>query len=74
MLFLWISIPFVCDGSGTCGTEVMQNFFFMCVHNFHFKYNVFVNMLLETGILWTWAVISTFTTHFGKMRMSLLLF
>ena len=26
MLFVWISIPFVCKGSGTCGTEVMQNF------------------------------------------------
>jgi len=27
MLFVWISIKFVCKGSGTCGTEVMQNFF-----------------------------------------------
>ena len=26
MLFMWISIPFVRKGSGTCGTEVMQNF------------------------------------------------
>ena len=27
MLFLWISILFACNGSGTCGTEVMQNLF-----------------------------------------------
>ena len=28
MLFVWISIQIVYKGSGTCGTEVMQNFFF----------------------------------------------
>ena len=27
VLFLSISIPFVCKGSGTLRTEVMQNFF-----------------------------------------------
>ena len=27
MLFVLVSIPFVCKGSGTCGTEVLQNFF-----------------------------------------------
>ena len=30
MLLVWISIPFVCKGSGTYGTEVMQKFL-MCV-------------------------------------------
>ena len=37
MLFLWISIPFVYKGSGTCGTEVMQNFF-LCVYMYIFIY------------------------------------
>ena len=31
--FLWISIPFVCKGSGTYGTEVMQNFFLCMFSN-----------------------------------------
>jgi hypothetical protein len=30
MLFVCISIPFVCKGSGTCGTEVMQIFIYVC--------------------------------------------
>jgi len=33
MLFVWISIPFVCKGFGTCGTEVMQYFFCVCINN-----------------------------------------
>jgi hypothetical protein len=36
MLFVWMSVPFGCKGSGTCGTEVMQNLFFfldVCIIN-----------------------------------------
>ena len=40
MLFVWISIPFVCKGSGTCGTQVMKNFFGAVSLNFHIKINI----------------------------------
>ena len=49
MLFLWISIPFVCKGSGTCGIEVMQNVFW-CVYYIatkHIKYISYVQKKTE---------------------------
>ena len=51
MLFVWIPIPFVCKGSGNCGTEVMQNFF-LCVYTEEIENHCLLhlnNLLISIG-------------------------
>ena len=45
MLFVWISIPFVCKGSGTCGTEVMQNLFDIYIY-------IYIYSSIELGTMY----------------------
>ena len=58
MLFVWISIPFLCKVSGSCGTEVMQNFLDVCItelidlkppsYIFYFKFFFFTNIAFSS--------------------------